>query len=224
MGTMIDWFKVKNRQDAIAKTKNHVMKICDCVVEAGTALKLFMEGKVDEGIAVAKRVNELEHDGDNIRRDLLKDLSRGELASAVREDLTHLVKRIDDVAGAANACARFMAMFTKPMWEKIAVKFKEPLTKMMEHSAEAAKHLVEMVDDLAGERIFIADLGRDVNKHEHDVDTIHFEVQKTLMNLELFTNPFQAISFVTMIDIMEMITDRCEEVADYIILLAVAAK
>ena len=94
----------------------------------------------------------------------------------------------------------------------------------MEHTGECAKHLVEMVDDLAGERIFIADLGREVNKHEHDVDMLHFEVKKTLMNLDLFTNPFQAISFVTMIDIMEMITDRCEEVADYIILLAVAAK
>ncbi len=94
----------------------------------------------------------------------------------------------------------------------------------MEHSGECAKHLVEMVDDLAGERIFIADLGREVNKHEHDVDIIHFDIKKTLMNLELFTNSFQAIAFVTLIDIMEMITDRCEEVADYIILLAVAAK
>ena len=224
MGTMIDWFKVKNRQDAIAKTKSHVLKIYDCVIEAGKALTFFMEDKMEEGNAVVKRVNELEHDGDNIRRDLLKDLSRGELASTVREDLTHLVKRIDDVAGAANACAKFMALFTKPMWEKISLNFKDPLNKIMNHSGEAAKHLVEMVDDLAGERIFLADLGRDVNKHEHDVDTLHFEVKRALMNLELFTNPFQAISFVTMIDIMEMITDRCEEVADYIILIAIAAK
>ena len=224
MGSMIEWFKVKNRQDAIAKTKNHVLKICDCVVESAKASKFFMEGKIEEGLAVVKRVSELEHDGDDIRRDLLKDLSRGELASVVREDLTHLVKRIDDVAGAANACAKFMSMFTKPMWEKITAAFKDPITKIMTHSGEAAKHLVEMVGDLAGERVFIAELGREVNKHEHEVDVLHFEIKKALMNMDMFTNPFVAISFVTMIDIMEQITDRSEEVADYIILLAVAAK
>ncbi|OLS14820.1 MAG: hypothetical protein RBG13Loki_1579 [Promethearchaeota archaeon CR_4] len=224
MGSMIEWFKVKNRQDAIAKTKNHVLKVCDCVVETAKASRFFMEGKTEEGLAVVKRVGELEHDGDEIRRDLLKDLSRGELASAVREDLTHLVKRIDDVAGAANASAKYMSLFTKPMWEKITAAFKDPITKIMVHSGEAAKHLVEMVDDLAGQRLFISELGRQVNSHEHEVDVLHFEIKKLMMNLDMFANQFIAISFVTMIDIMETITDRCEEVADYIILLAVAAK
>ncbi|HMF31825.1 MAG TPA: DUF47 family protein [Candidatus Lokiarchaeia archaeon] len=225
MGSMIEWFKTRNQQDAITKTKNHVMKICDCVVESAKALDLFMDGEIEEGNAVVKRVGELEHDGDDIRRDLLKDLARGELASAVREDLHHLVKRIDDVAGAAYACAKFMALFSLEAWQNIDHYFRDKLADMMQHTTEAAKLLVQMVDDLAGERKKITQLSRSVNQHEHDVDVAHFAIKKELVNIDdLFTNMFQAISFVTLIDIMEEITDCCEEVADYIVLLMVAAK
>ena len=221
---MIEWFKTRNKQDAITKTKNHVLKICDCVAETEKALALFMDGQIEDGAAVVKRVGELEHEGDDIRRDLLKDLARGELASAVREDLHHLVKRIDDVAGAAYACAKFMNLFPLEAWQNIDHYFRDMLADIMQHSTEAAKLLVQMVDDLAGERKKITQLAHSVNQHEHDVDVAHFEIKKELVNLDLFDNMFQAIHFVTMIDIMEEITDCCEEVADYIVLLTVAAK
>lgn len=224
MGSIIEFLKSRNKQDAITKTKSHAMKVYDCVVETAKALDLFMDEQIEEGTAVVKRVGELEHDGDDIRRDILKDLARGELASAVREDLHHLVKRIDDVAGAAYAAAKFMALFPLEAWQNIVVYFRDQLANMMQHTVTAAQLLVEMVDELAGARKKIAALSHSVNQHEHDVDQDHYAIKKELVNIDLFPNTFQAIHFVTMIDIIEQITDECEEVADYIVLLMVAAK
>ncbi|MHA1733065.1 MAG: DUF47 domain-containing protein [Promethearchaeota archaeon] len=229
MGSLIDWFKQKNREDALTKTRNHVQKVLECVAEAQRALKLYIDGKFEEATKVVARVGELEHDGDAIRRDILKDLSRGELSSSVRADLTHLVKRIDDVAGAANASAKFMSIFPEDAWKNIVEHFRKPLTDMLEHSVEATRLLVEMVDDLAGERVFIADLGQRVNQHEHEVDVLHFTTKKDLVDVRLFGGEFPgrhflSIHFLTLLDIIETITDCCEEVADYIILLAISAK
>ncbi|GAB4326565.1 MAG: hypothetical protein Kow0069_33140 [Promethearchaeota archaeon] len=229
MGTLIDWFKQKNRADALAKTRVHVQKVLECVAEAEKALRFFLEGKFSEALAVVQRVGELEHDGDNLRREILKDLSRGELASNVRADLTHLVKRVDDVAGAANASAKFMSIFPAEAWLKIREHYAEQLTEMMALSTAATRELVDMLDDLAGERVFISEISAKVNKHEHDVDVIHFNVKKSLVEVRLFGGAFPgrhflSVHFLTLLDIMESITDCCEEVADYVVLLAISAK
>ena len=109
MSSLMEWFKSRNEENAMNLTLVHTQKVLECIVEFEKGLSFLLEEKnIDLALKVFFRVDELEHQADGIRRNLLNMLSQAELPSKIRENLMHLVKRIDDIANAANASSRIL--------------------------------------------------------------------------------------------------------------------
>ena len=104
MSSLFEWFKSRNEESAINKTLVYMQKILECIVEFEKGLSFLLEEKnIDLALKVFFRVNELEHQADGMRRDILNMLTKAELSPTIRENLIHLTQKIDDVANAANA-------------------------------------------------------------------------------------------------------------------------
>ena len=106
MGSLLEWFSTKREEKVIKRTKEHSKKVYECVYEFQRAIELYCDGKVDKAAKLISRVNQIENEADDIRREVLLLLSKGQMVPQVREDLTHLTKRLDDVANGANAAGR----------------------------------------------------------------------------------------------------------------------
>lgn len=226
ISSLYDWFKSRNEETAINKTLIHVQKVLECVVEFQKGMAFLLEEKnVDLALKVFFRVNELEHQADGIRRNILNLLSKAELPSIIRENLTHLVKRIDDVANAANASARILIYMNFKDFLSLNDEIHKNILKMADISVNCVKKLNVMVNNLiSAEDSGIQELGDEINRLEHDVDELHFSVNRHLVSDHPEINPFSAIMIHNSISAMEAISDNAEEVADYIIMLTIAKK
>ncbi|MHA1195978.1 MAG: DUF47 domain-containing protein [Promethearchaeota archaeon] len=226
MSSLYEWFKSRNEESAINKTLIHMRKVLECVVEFEKGLSFLLEEKnIDLALKVFFRVNELEHQADTIRRDLMQMLSKAELSSTIRENFMHLAKRIDDIANAANASARILIYLNHADFFKLDAEIKNRILEMTRVSVESVKKLNLMVDKLMhAEEVEIQKLGEDVNSLEHKCDELHFAINRMLIENNIDVNPFSAIEIYNSISLIEVISDNAEDVADYIIMLTVAKR
>ena len=104
LGSLLEWFHNKKEELIVKMTKEHAKKVLECVSELNT---LFSNLSISEKEKnnIIERINKLENKCDYIRRDITVELVQGALSPNIREDLAHLVKRLDNVADHANATA-----------------------------------------------------------------------------------------------------------------------
>ncbi|MFX0012199.1 MAG: DUF47 domain-containing protein [Candidatus Hermodarchaeota archaeon] len=226
MSSLFEWFKSRNEESAINKTLVHMQKVLECVVEFDKGLSYLIEEKnVDLALKVFFRVTELEHQADGIRRNILNMLSKAELTPRIRENLTHLVKRIDDVANAANASARILIYMNHTDFLSLDNEVHVKTLEMAKKSVEAVKLLNLMVNDLmAAKEEEIPKLGEEVNNLEHQCDELHFAINRLLVSNNPNINPFSAIEIHDCIFELENVSDNAEDVADYIIMLTISKR
>ena len=226
MSSLFEWFKSRNEESAINKTLVHTQKVLECVVEFEKGLSFYIEERnIDLALKVFFRVGELEHQADGIRRDILNMLSKAELTPIIRENLTHLVKRIDDVANAANASARIFIYMNHNDFLNLDTEVHNKVMEMVRVSVDAAKKLNVMVNKLlTAEEEEIQSIGEEVNTLEHKCDELHFAINRILVHNNPNINPFSAIEIHNCIIEIENISDNAEDVADYIIMLTVSKR
>ncbi len=222
----MEWFKSRNEENALNLTLVHTQKVLECIVEFDKGLSFLLEEKsIDLALKVFFRVDELEHQADGIRRNILNMLSQAELPSKIRENLMHLVKRIDDIANAANASSRILISMNHKDFMSLGEDIHSNILDISKISVEAVKKVNLMVNGLLKtEEAKIQELGEEVNILEHQCDEKHYAISRSLVSNNLDINPFSAIVIYNCISAMEAISDNAEDVADYIIMLTVAKK
>ena len=227
MSSLFEWFKSRNEETAINKTLIHTQKVLECIVEYEKALSfLIEEHNLDLALKVFHRVDELEHQADGIRRNILNMISKAELPNSVRENLIHLVKRIDDVANAANASARILISMNHNDFLNLDREVHVDMLEMARYSVDAVKKLNLMVKNLVNaEEDKIHKIGEEVSILEHKCDEKRYMINNRLVHSVIPSiNPFSAIVIHNCIFALEAISDNAEEVADYIIMLMVTRR
>jgi uncharacterized protein Yka (UPF0111/DUF47 family) len=137
----------------------------------------------------------------------------------------HLVKRIDDIANAANACSRILISMNHKDFLSLGEDTHNNILDISKISLEAVKKVNLMVNELLkAEELKIQELGEEVNILEHQCDEKRYAINRSLVANNADINPFSAIVIHNCISTMEAISDNAEDVADYIIMLTVAKK
>ncbi|MBD3255767.1 MAG: DUF47 family protein [Candidatus Lokiarchaeota archaeon] len=226
MSSLSEWFKSRNEESVINQSLVHMQKILECVVEFEKGLSFFLEEhKMELAMKVFRRVEQLEHQADVIRRKILNKISKAEIVPTIRENLVHLIKRIDDIANATNACARILLYINQEDFLNLGKEIHAKILEMVRISVEAVKKVNIMVNKLLSvEEVEILNLGEEVNIMEHKCDEIRADISKILVTNHPAINPFSAIEIHNCITILEAISDNAEDVADYIIMLRVAKR
>ena len=195
-------------------------------------MKVEIPGEIEEknfdlALKVLIRVGELEHQADNIRRDILNMLSEAELKAPVRENLSHLVKRIDDVANAANACARIIVYMNYEDFRKLDTEVHSKMIEMCEVTVDCVKILNQMLNYMLSQNNDnVQEMAKKINLLEHQADELHFAINRILVASggNLGINPFSAYEIMKMFTKLENISDAAESVADYLVILDLITK
>ena len=164
-------------------------------------------------------VDLLEDEADKLRRIISQDISMGELNPSVRTDLSHLIKRQDDVANCATGAARRINTIPIKFWNQSSKETINYVKEIMDTTVECVEYLDKIVIDMLQERKNVENFNKQINLLEHDVDLLNIKLRKSLQETPYDVNSFTIFTAGNTFDIIEAISDAIETVADYIMQL-----
>lgn len=88
--------------------QQHLAMTVSIVEDLERAVKAWVNNDEKELIICADRISKAEKEADNLRRGVMNELAQGELPAADREDLMHLMKRVDMVADWSQESTRII--------------------------------------------------------------------------------------------------------------------
>ncbi len=227
MGSLKNFLQSRNEENVLEKSILHMKKVLECVVEFERGFSIYVEEKKpDLAFEIFKRVDILEHEADIIRRDLLIQISKSELTPQLREDLTHLVKRIDRIANTTDGAARRLTGLSPIHIQSLGNDILKNMEKLVQLSVSATKmlfNLIKSLPEIEDKELFI--ITEKIQKIEHSCDVLHSNIYDLLNKIpEISFNHFVAIQISNFVDLLETISDKVEDVTDYIEVLKTAKR
>jgi len=225
MGSLIEFLKRETTVNVLEKSIKHAQIVQECVRELNNGIEILLKEKdLEKAHNVFHKVDLLEGDADKLRREIQQDISKGELNPSIRQNLSHLIKRMDDVANCCTGVARRIYTIDIKFWDQSSTETINLILDMMKITVECVQFLDKIVIDLLAERQNVKVIARQINQYEHKVDLLNIKLRKSLQDTDYDVNYFTAFTAGNVFDILEGISDSIEGVADYIMVLLTSAK
>jgi predicted phosphate transport protein (TIGR00153 family) len=212
LSELIKWFEKRRETKVMSMTQRHLATTMSAVEDLEKAINVAIQYKEREMKEAIERVTMAEKEADRLRRAIMTELADGELPPPVREDLMHLIKRIDMIADWSREATRILS--ATPM-EDVPENLKQAVVKMMEGSKEcvtALRKCIECMAEKPEEALLAAD---EVERLEEKVDDL-FESSRHLLAKEKKLRIGTAILISELYEAIEMVADRCEDTCDQI--------
>ena len=191
----------------------------DTVIELEKSINAALHGNREKAVASFKKLSSVEHEIDELRRIVFEELTHGSLLSKDREDIMHLVKRLDQMAdhvkdGSRAVIVLLEAEVPKEMWEQFARTAKDLVV--------CAKTLRKAIENLGTDPDAAMGLAKEVDKIEGRVDEKYVESKALLLKLCKESDAATVLLLKDLIEEMEHVADACDDTADYVRILTVA--
>jgi predicted phosphate transport protein (TIGR00153 family) len=155
---------------------------------------------------------------DKLRTDVFKELSKGAaLVADYREDLLHLVKRLDTLADHTKDAARCIEMLGETEIPDELCKKTVFMTAKLVETAQTLRGSIEKISTNPLEAIEEAKKVEDI---EHDLDAEYLKAKSLFVKYGTEINCGAMVIFDDLIEFIEHAADMCADTADYIAVLS----
>ena len=155
---------------------------------------------------IAVRIKDAEHRCDALTHDTIQRLHRTFVTPFDREDLYALATSLDDVMDAIDHAAALVKLY------RIEV-VRSGARELARTVSSSADYLHTALESLA-QRKPVHPHAVEINRLENEADRAYQEAVRDLFDNE--TDPITVIKWKELLDMLEMVTDACEDVANVI--------
>jgi uncharacterized protein len=149
-------------------------------------------------------IKEVEHRCDTITHEIFQRLNRTFVTPIDREDIHGLARSLDDVMDAIDASAAVIRRYRIP-----DVRFgARELARIIARATEQVRQGAAALEKRTGVHVVTVE----INRLENEADQIHGEAIGRLFAEE--TNAIEVIKWKEILDLLELATDECEDVAN----------
>ncbi|MBS7620611.1 DUF47 family protein [Candidatus Bathyarchaeota archaeon] len=212
------WFEKRRKTKALELARQQITKALDTVNLLHQAVQSLAQGIKKE---VAQRIQylfQMEEEVDKLRREVFKEMSKHTALTAdYREDILHLVKRLDTLADHVKDAARCLEILQNTQIPKELIQNTLQMTSTLVECTSALRISIEKISSAPEEAI----------KHSTKVEGIENEMDKTYINIKKLLiaygkqmNTGAIIIFDNLIEFIEQAADICADTADYIMTLS----
>jgi predicted phosphate transport protein (TIGR00153 family) len=198
--------------------QEQISKALDTAKLLHDSMEMVAEGKVSEARTPINKLFKVEEEIDSLRLDVFKELSKGAAMFAdYREDILHLVKRLDTFADHVKDAARCIVMLgaypiPKELWDKVLF-----MTATIVECAKALRVSIENISPNPAEAVKGANK---VEEIEGRIDNEYLETKSLFIKYADHVNSGAMIILDDLIEFLEEAADMCADTADYIVTLA----
>jgi predicted phosphate transport protein (TIGR00153 family) len=213
-----EWFEKRRRTKGLDIAHEQMIKAVETVALLHRAVKSFSEGNMSVAEQDIENLFKTEEQVDKLRTEVFRELSKGTaLIADYREDLLHLVKRLDTVADHTKDAARCLKMLTEAQIPDELCEKAVSMTASLEECARALQESIEKISPNPAEALSSAEK---VGKIEHEIDEEYLATKALFIKYGTQINCGTMVIFDDLIEFVEQAADLCADTADYVIVLA----
>jgi len=214
----LEWFEKRHKTKGLELAHEQITKAFDTVTWLDKAMKSFSEGNLNESKNYIENLYRTEEEVDKLRTDVFMELSKGAaLVADYREDLLHLVKRLDTLADHTKDAARCLEMLGDT---KIPGELSEKIVLMTSKLVDAAQTLRKSIEKISANPNEAIEEARKVGEIEHDLDADYLKAKSLFVKYGSKVNCGAMVIFDDLIEFIEHAADMCADTADYILVLS----
>ncbi len=213
-----DWFEQRRRTRGLELAHEQITKAFDTVTWLHKATKSFSENNINDAKKFIANLYLAEEEVDKLRTDTFLELSKGAaLVSDYREDLLHLVKRLDTLADHVKDAARCLEMLSEA---EIPSELSQKIVYMTGKLVDTAQTLRSSIEKISSNPVEAVKEAKQVGEIEHDIDTEYLRTKGLFVKYGAKMNCGAMVIFDDLIEFIEQAADMCADTADYILVLS----
>jgi len=218
---LLEWFYSRRESVVSRDMRGHAQYVGDTIFEFNRAMSSLCQEDKEKAIDALKRSFLAEKAADAREQSLSEELSRGDLEEKNREDLLHLVRRMDYAADWCKEAGMNLQLVLElgipvpsNIWNKFCI-----MTRELERMARGLK---VCVDNLGMNNDLVIKTRREIEESEHIMDEMYFMMKK-----EFFMSNMDARALYLMRDLLHGIensADNFKDSADMIHIIIVSQR
>jgi predicted phosphate transport protein (TIGR00153 family) len=189
----------------------------DTVADLQRAVVASSKGNIKESESNIQHLSKIEHEIDELRRTIFEEMTQDTMPPQDREDIMHLVKRLDEMADHVKDAARALDLVVRIEIPKV---FWDPLVDMATKLVEVTQTLRRAIEALGTKPAEAKKFAVAVDKIEGRIDERYQEIKEHMIE---YSNEMTAATVLFLRDLaeeMEHVADSCDDTADYVRILA----
>lgn len=213
-----DWFEQRRKTRGLELAHDQITKAFDTVTWLQKATKSFSEKNPKEAKKYIENLYKAEEEVYALRTDVFMELSKGAaLVADYREDLLHLVKRLDTLADHTKDAARCLEMLLEAEIPTELAQKTVFMTGKLVETAQTLRGSIEKISSAPNEAIREA---KKVGEIEHAIDEEYLKSKGLFVKYGTTMNCGALVIFDDLIEFIEQAADMCADTADYILVLS----
>jgi len=216
---ILGWLGMEEEHSILQDAKKHVEETYKTVTYFAQAVKAFMEGDINAKNAAIDNVRQSEHQADALRSKMVEELSESLLMPPDREDLMHFAKTLDKIADWTNGAARILGFIEQKPSSEILNNIWTG-TELIVASISKLREAIQILtkNDL---KTTLA-LCKEVDHLEHEADDQKKLLIETIIHANL--SPTSLLLCYQLAEYLEGVTDKIEDAADFIKVIAIKSR
>jgi len=210
--------EVQAKRKAIAVLQDEINRILNAARSLATLPELMMKKNKTEIKHTIEQIVNIEDEVESLRRKITRDVADVGGLIMNRENLLNTAYTMDEIAGYITGIS-FKLSNIKPATLKIA-KIADDITELIELVVDEVYKLNEIIRSLNADASKSIDLAQETQKIEREIDRKYR--QMTIKILTEITNTKELLLIKDVVEGIEEMADKCQEVSDSFILLALS--
>jgi len=212
------WFVQRRKSKVLELADRQITLAIETVAELESSISAVSKKNIEEAKKYIERLFRTEEEIDNLRRTIFEESTRGSLPLNDREDLMHLVKRLDVMADHVKDSGRNVLLLLeisipRELWNAYA--------EMAKDLVECAKVLRTSIEKLGSDPAEARALSQKVDEVEKRVDEKHLKIKGILLKSDKEVAPSTLLMLKDLVESMEQVADNCDDTADYVRVLTI---
>lgn len=212
------WFERRRKTKTLDLAQEQITKALDTVTCLHQTMQYISEAKKKEAILRIQNLMSVEAEVDRLRREVFRELSKGTaLIAEYREDVMHVVKRLDTLADHVKDAARCVKILAD---SEVPLDFWRKVVNLTSKLLDCASALRSSIENIMTDPTRSLNEAKRVQDIESELDQEYLTVKSLLIEKSEKMNCGVMILFDDMIEYIEQAADMCANTADYILILA----
>ncbi len=216
---ILGWLGMAEERSIIVDAQKHVEETYRTVAYFADAVNAYIKGDLNAKTKAIEAVREGEHQADLLRSKMVSALSEGLLLPPDREDLMHFVNTLDKIADWTNGAARLLGFIEQRLPENILREISIATELIVSATTKLKEGIAAVIENDLKKTLQDCD---EVDRKEHEAD----DQKKTLIEAIIHAKlePTSLLLSYQLAEYLEGVTDKIEDAADFLKVMAIKAK
>lgn len=213
------WLGMKQEEVMLRDAEHHVDVTYETVMNFKKAIEAYIKGDLPARDKFIEKVHQMEKEADVIRTTMVDILSESPLLPPDREDLLHFIKSLDRIADWTNSTSKLLGFLDEKLPQKI-----------MENLSIATELIFEGISTLRNAiRALIKNDLKHAIKYSYEVNVLESKADDHKQNLigVIIHAKLDAATLLLVYQLaeyLEGVTDKIEDAADFVRIIAIKSK